>query len=519
MPTYSHSPLITPRRPSTPPTPRRSLISPSSTSQTHQPDGQGVFSTTPVWGSSSAMFGSGLFSGVPANQPASVQWGSTPSLLPASVQWGSNTSFGGSSYASSSTSGGQDPFAPLAPLTPQSAVAPPPDRHRKSESKRKRFEDEDGDEVMGGDVHRASPARERDGEMRALAGRSLVPKRIRAGLGSVAIAVDDPSHTASPTPSSATSARINEAGSTSRSGDATPTHDASTHLDLGKMLASLDKSHLLTMLSSLLTMHPQLASTIHGLIPTPTLESVHQSLDAYESSIKQALPFGHGAIRPEYAWNRLKGPVADMVADIQGWMEFFRAKQQGASEQHEGVHPNTMFSLLLSITARMVKIQRDYLPPVPALAGVSSRLGGDASYRATSGTGAAMLASLPPSAASPHSPNVLLTMLLPQLLGAWDALLQRVSHDVNGLGKMFGREVVAGWLRGLEQLLAECDIESRCVAEEAPASASGAVGRNDDAATDSTRREPGETLRAVQASVRGLSDGFKREIGWVVGSF
>lgn len=416
-------------------------------------------------------------------------------------------------------------------------MTPPPDRHRKSESKRKRFEDEDEDEEMGSVTHRNSPSRERDSEHRAFAGRRLIPKRIRAGIG-VAACIDvgdrEGNNSSSsggesaghPTHGALFCDRFGEAatggrdtnsnrelGTVSRTNTHTERDGSSNHLDLGKMLTSLDKSRLLSLLSSLLSLHPHLASTMHSLIPTPTLESVHQSLDAYEASIKQALPFGHEPNRPEYAWSRLKGPVAEMVGDIQGWMEFFKAKQEETSAQNEGVHPNTMFSLLFYITARAVKIQRDYLPPVPAIADVVGSSNADASpWIDSSSSAARMLASLPSSVTAPHSPNVLATVLLPLLLGAWDALLGRISHDVNGLGKMFGREIVAGWLRGLEQLVREC---ASCQRRER----SSAAEDNEGSSYVESTEETAETLRAVRASVQGLDEGFRREIGWVVSVF
>lgn len=461
-----------------------------------------------------------------SSTPSSVQWGATPSLLPASIQWGSNTSFGGSTYASTSAQALQDPFmAGTSYTTPPPSV---PDRNRKSEVKRKRFDEEDEDEEMGGVATRSSPSREREADVRILAGRSLVPKRLRAGLGLVTGGGTSEGDAGSPRQSS-TPWRSSEASnlrSESRSGpnDVKADDPSGNNVDLGKLLASLDKPHLLSLLSSLLSLQPQLASTIHSLIPTPTLESVNMSLDAYEASIKQALPFGHGAIRPEYAWNRLKIPVADMVSDIQGWMEFFRAKQEETSTQNQGVHPNTMFALLHSITAKTIRIQREYLPPVPTMSnGLSSGTGKTLPSSWSSTAATSLLASLPSGLVSPHSPNVLINTLLPLLLGAWDALLARISHDVNGLGKMFGREVVVSWLRGLEQLLRNCD---STVDRSSTATTTSSVtddGRQDSgrisSQLNSDERETAETLQAVHASIRSIGEGFKREIGWVVGVF
>lgn len=270
----------------------------------------------------------------------------------------------------------------------------------------------------------------------------------------------------------------------------------------------MDKPNLLSLLSSLLSQHPEIVSSIHTLLPLPTLESVNQSLDAYEAAIKSALPFNaeNVSIRSEYTWNRLRGPVGELVSGVQGWMDFFHAKEEQENESG-GVHPSTMFSLLHTITARTIKIQKDLLPIVPDqwISGSSSLHSTAGRDRAALSSGSSssqrvLLSTLPAGLLSPANPNALLTTLLPLLLGAWDGLLARIAHDINGKGKMFGREVVVAWLRGVEGL-AGGDI-----------AASGS-GESDE---DGQRLE---VLRSVQKSLKGVEADFKREIGWVVGLF
>ncbi|PWN29695.1 hypothetical protein BDZ90DRAFT_230549 [Jaminaea rosea] len=497
---YSASPLMTASKPSPPPTPHRNV--PSTSSSSHDATWFQSSSASPATNASKGLMGW-------QSSPA-VQWGSTPSLLPASVQWGSNTSFGGSAYASTSHQ----------PLESPSHVLSPPDKFRKSESKRKRFEDEDEDEEMGGLSIRGSPSRDRDtptAEGRAMAGRSLVPKRIRAGPGAVT-GVDVPGGSSSSSGLTSAWHKGDDLPSANATSSATPASatasfsPSSSNIDLGKLLTSLDKANLLSLLSSLLSLRPELSSTIHSLLPIPTLESVNQSLDAYESDIKQALPFGSGSVRAEYAWNRLRSPVADMVAGIQGWMEFFRAKQEETSAQNEGVHPSTMFSLLLSITIRTIKIQRDLLPAVPSTAlGMFSGSGEQARTAWSSSSPSTFLSALPASLSSPHSPNLIVTTLLPLLLGAWDALLGRISHDINVESKMLGREVVVSWFRGIEQLLAECEASKQQQQQQHGDRSAGAAEQGSS--------EGAEALRAIQGSVQKLGTQLKSEIGWTIGLY
>lgn len=547
MPPYSPSPLLTSQRHATPPTPHRngegSAYHGNQWQQQVDNAGSGSSAAGPSTNASTSSVGFGWGAASSSSSvPTSVQWGATPALLPASVQWGSNSAFGGSSFGapgtsaySPSTTSQSDVFGALPINTP-----PLPDRTRKSESKRKRFDDDDADadEEMGAaSSAKGSPSRERDPLAdRIIGGRNLIPKRMRAGLGSLA-ATDTADVTVSADSQAQHQARFPDWRNSSAASDerASTTGDDGNQVDLGKMLASLDKTDLLSLLSSLLSLRPELTSTVHSLLPVPTLESVNHSLDAYEASIRQALPFGDGPIRPEYAWNRLRSPVGELAAGVQGWMEFFRAKQEQTSAQNQGVHPNTMFALLLTITARAVKIQRDLLPPVPAasLGALSGGASTTTTPRFAFGVGSAATAlrsSLPASLTSPHSPNAIATTLLPLLLSAWDALLSRISQDINAQGKMFGREVVVGWMRGIEQLLVECDppqqvsqahstwqgaaagIDATTAASNAPTASTDGDGRHGDEADEGVA-----VLSAIRGSFDVLGQGFRREIGWVIG--
>lgn len=296
--------------------------------------------------------------------------------------------------------------------------------------------------------------------------------------------------------------------------------------------ASLDKPHLLSLVTSLLSMHPNLTPTVHSLLPLPSLESVNQSLDSYEAAIKQSLPFGLHSIRPEYAWNRVRGPLGELVSGVQGWMDFFNAKEQqqdGQGAGKESVHPSTMFSLLHTITARAIKIQKDLLPPIPARSLALHRGSGNSpGNRAgeTSPSADVLIKALPSGVLSPASPNVLLTTLIPLLLSAWDSLLARISHDLNVKGKMFGREVVVGWLRGIEAL-GSGEVQRRDSSErskggqegEAKSEQSATRQREEEEEEERSEKERVEVLKAVQAGMRAVDASFKREIGWLVGVF
>lgn len=242
--------------------------------------------------------------------------------------------------------------------------------------------------------------------------------------------------------------------------------------------------------------------TVRSLLPLPTLEFVNASLDSYEASIKAALPFEAGQnetsnIRPEYAWNRLRGPVAELVSGIQSWMDFFTSREAQDVGQGKEVRPTTMFELLHTITLRVIKIQRDMLPIVSPSTLTISAPREDSSRTQGSLMTTQLLSSLPPALRSPASPNVILTSLLPLLLQAWESLLRRISHDLNVEGKMYGREVIVGWLRGCETLRQEVDQRQQTIEDE----------------------QKRLVVETIQNCLKEIDQGFRREIGWCVGVY
>lgn len=193
MPFQAASPLVTSPQPSSPHRPQSSSQHQSSSSAKGLGglfSGAGLVSTSwatmPTIPSQSASVGTssaGAFASAPLSGPCSsqVQWGVSPTALPGSVQWGSN-----SSYATPAQQVQSTPYT--TPATTPSSAQPLPDRNRKSESKRKRFDDEDDDMDDSGpsvSPSRRSPSVDSStpSHGRRLSGRSLVPKRLRAGLG------------------------------------------------------------------------------------------------------------------------------------------------------------------------------------------------------------------------------------------------------------------------------------------------------------------------------------------------
>ncbi|KAK0544338.1 hypothetical protein OC845_005654 [Tilletia horrida] len=155
---------------------------------------------------------------------------------------------------------------------------------------------------------------------------------------------------------------------------------AAAPVDLGKMLASLDRPELLSLLMRLLatSQDPSLPAQIQALLPAPSLESINTTLNNLEAAIHQAIPLA-GA-RAEYVWTRVRNPLNEFATTAIGLMEVLlqRRQQQQASATSASlnsvntsevdadglVHPTTAFAFLLDLTGRVLRIERG-LPPPP----------------------------------------------------------------------------------------------------------------------------------------------------------
>uniref|UniRef100_V5EY91 Tethering factor for nuclear proteasome STS1 n=2 Tax=Kalmanozyma brasiliensis (strain GHG001) TaxID=1365824 RepID=V5EY91_KALBG len=256
-------------------------------------------------------------------------------------------------------------------------------------------------------------------------------------------------------------------------------------VDIGKMLASMDKPSLLSMLSSLLLQSTDatLPAQILSLLPTPSLDSVESSLDELEKAIRSAIPFvaDGSTARHEYTWSRLRAPIAAFVDAALGYLPFFVTELDSDREQRlrerdprlqadrEEVHPATTFTFLLMITSRVLRIEA--LLPSVTKSSLAFNLFTASSQQTSFGFGAGGSTPTTPSKmvatdaygkhsnlaymlgtefAQPSSPDALMTVLMPAILKQWTTLLHRLDKAVNGDGRMFSQEMVLTWARALE---------------------------------------------------------------------
>ncbi|SOV04456.1 uncharacterized protein UDID_02488 [Ustilago sp. UG-2017a] len=446
---------------------------------------------------------------VTANPNHQIPFNSAPvhhAPSPLGFGFGFGSSFGGNNGSPAPTSSASPMFG-FGSASTCSALPSASSPSRRSEAKRRRDsddadEDVDDDEDMGHSQQRSrlgsdsfNPSHEQK--------RMVLPKRIRAGLGfGPMMNHAEPFHLQhSPTQqaSACTSA------SSSAFSPQTPAHVAQTNayhaspsgtkrqalgqtnrvgmsgidVDIGKMLASMDKPSLLSMLSSLLSQSKDatLPAQILSLLPTPSLDSVDASLDELEKAIRSSIPFvaDGSSARHEYTWSRLRAPVAAFVDAALGYLPFFVTELEADKEERlradrglqadrEEVHPATTFTFLLMLTTRVLRIEA-LLPSVTKsslafnlfTASSQPSFGFNNSSAQMSPTKADAYGKhsnlaylLGNDFSSPSSPDALMTVLMPAILKQWTTLLHRLDKAVNGDGRMFSQEMVLTWARGLE---------------------------------------------------------------------
>jgi hypothetical protein len=230
-------------------------------------------------------------------------------------------------------------------------------------------------------------------------------------------------------------------------------------LSLLLQIATLDKPALLTLFSRLMTSStdPTLRDQIIAHIPSPSLDSVESALDEIERNIRTACA-QPGQMRAEFAWGRLRNPVGDFVTTSLGFLPFFidDTKDGGVlSSRQETPHPSTTFNFLQALTFRTLRIIY-LLAPTPSTMS-TSLFSFDSNKTFPFGieinpTIRAYQDLMPADQLTTANPNTIATQLIPLLLTQWSRLQEKLCKGVNEEGKMFGSEMMRGWIMSLEAL-------------------------------------------------------------------
>jgi len=117
---------------------------------------------------------------------------------------------------------------------------------------------------------------------------------------------------------------------------------------LSKLLATLDKPQLLSLINNLIDSHPHLQSEIALNIPRPTIHSVTNVLNCMEKKYQDSFPYSKwGQVKDDYSFNRVKPAIMELKGAILDYAAHFTSTEE---------FPTTTFSFLhlaTSITQRL----------------------------------------------------------------------------------------------------------------------------------------------------------------------
>lgn len=117
---------------------------------------------------------------------------------------------------------------------------------------------------------------------------------------------------------------------------------------LSKLLATLDKPQLLSLINNLIDSHPNLQSEIASNIPRPTIHSVTNVLNSMEKKYQDSFPYTKwGQSKDDYSFNRVKPAIMELKGAILDYAAHFTSTEE---------FPTTKFSFLhlaTSITQRL----------------------------------------------------------------------------------------------------------------------------------------------------------------------
>nr|CAG8469191.1 4794_t:CDS:2 [Entrophospora candida] len=111
---------------------------------------------------------------------------------------------------------------------------------------------------------------------------------------------------------------------------------------LSKLLATLDKSQLLSLINNLIDSHPNLQSEISSNVPRPTIHSVSTVLAGLEKRYHDSFPYSKwGHLKDDYSFNRVKPAILDLKAAIIDYADHFTSSEE---------FPTITFSFLHLVT-------------------------------------------------------------------------------------------------------------------------------------------------------------------------
>lgn len=109
-------------------------------------------------------------------------------------------------------------------------------------------------------------------------------------------------------------------------------------IPLPRLLSNLDKDALLSVISSLINLHPQLAETVAELVPRPSVASASQLLAALLGKLEASFPYSKwGQDRGDYSFNRVRPQLEDMITRAVEYLDYFADPRNHPDHEYHAI--------------------------------------------------------------------------------------------------------------------------------------------------------------------------------------
>ncbi|KAJ3216089.1 Tethering factor for nuclear proteasome sts1, partial [Dinochytrium kinnereticum] len=188
-------------------------------------------------------------------------------------------------------------------------------------------------------------------------------------------------------------------------------HTSSPHkLPVARLLETLGKEELLSMLATLMNQHPALEGSVAALLPRPTLSSATTHLQQLMKNLEGAFPYNRwGPDRSDYAFNRVRNQLSDLLETLQHYLTHFtEPSMYPDSLSHD--YPSNAFTFLRY---------------------------------------SAQIASSLPVWSSDHHNSVCRDMAFARISKAWILATGEIHRRMRDEGRMYPASLIAEWARDL----------------------------------------------------------------------
>ncbi|KAF9429532.1 Tethering factor for nuclear proteasome sts1 [Podila epigama] len=119
---------------------------------------------------------------------------------------------------------------------------------------------------------------------------------------------------------------------------------------VNKLIATLNVSQLVNLISTMVESHPSLAEEIAELVPRPTVSSVETLLSSLETKLQDAFPYTKwGPGRDDYSFNRVRPALEEFVETLIDYTSHFTSPPEFPTTSFAFLHIATEFAHRLPV--------------------------------------------------------------------------------------------------------------------------------------------------------------------------